>query len=577
MTTTVIDQLIVVLGLDPDDFSDGRKKVAEEYRKLKEEQLAAGKEVEKRAQAMSDFFAKLRGQVILLIGAIAGAHTIHDFFTGLISGTASLGYFSRTVGESTTEISAWAQAAEQMGGSGDDMKSSIASLSGELQQFLLTGESNVIPFFRSLGINIEDANGHLKTSTQLWLEVAQRVQGMDPQRATALMRGLGASDSMINFLLQGPGAVRAQLEAQRRLAPTADDIKQAQELQRSWREIQQMFTKLVREELPRLMPYIREFVHWLKEGIDYLMKHPDAANAFFDALGILLLATTAKVLGLTAAVRGFFSLLGFGGGAAAAGGAGAFGSLLGPLGAMAGTFWWLDNYGVNAKWNDTVRNTPAGQWDRSASPSGYRPPGFDRGIEYGVRSRLPSGLRQMMEDTDRRLGLPKGSTAAQLWVESRLNPSARSGAGAMGLAQIMPATLAAMNKRFGRQMNPYDPVDAILMNREIMRENLAHFGNYNDALMAYNGGWDRSHWANAETMLYPGKVLSARGGIGMPRMGAGVSSSSHTTSVRSSSSQVSVGEINVYPKDSSVGEITSGIRNSLSQRLSAAQSNLGLQ
>lgn len=113
---------------------------------------------------------------------------------------------------------------------------------------------------------------------------------------------------------------------------------------------------------------------------------------------------------------------------------------------------------------------------------------------------------------DQALGLPPGFTKAQFTVESGLNPDAVSSKGARGWAQIMPTTQASLEQRLGRKLDPANIDDAISMHRAVMQENLGKFGNLPDALMAYNGGWDRSKWNNRETSAYPYKVLGQVGG-----------------------------------------------------------------
>ena len=118
-------------------------------------------------------------------------------------------------------------------------------------------------------------------------------------------------------------------------------------------------------------------------------------------------------------------------------------------------------------------------------------------------------MKQLAE-TDRLVGLPPGTSAAQIMQESGFNTNATSPKGAMGLAQVMPSTLRSLEKRFGRKLNPYDKNDAILIHRELMRENMAHFGNADDALRAYNGGWDKSTWGNDETRNYVPSIKGRR-------------------------------------------------------------------
>jgi GNAT superfamily N-acetyltransferase len=120
--------------------------------------------------------------------------------------------------------------------------------------------------------------------------------------------------------------------------------------------------------------------------------------------------------------------------------------------------------------------------------------------------------QQQLDDTynqDEALGIPRGTTANQIGVESGWNPNAKSGAGAMGFVQVIPKTLAALEKRLGRDLNPSDWNDALAIHKTVMTENLGHFGNLPDALRGYNSGWDKSKWDNPETNAYVPAITGA--------------------------------------------------------------------
>lgn len=138
-------------------------------------------------------------------------------------------------------------------------------------------------------------------------------------------------------------------------------------------------------------------------------------------------------------------------------------------------------------------NTPAAPGATpGAAPARPQPEATLR-MDDETRGRVMAGLAQ----TDRELGMPPGTSAAQIEQESGWRTNAQSRAGAMGLAQVMPRTLEGVNRQLGRQLDPWNPEDAVTIHREVMRQTLREMGNLGDALRAYNAGPRRVREAQA--------------------------------------------------------------------------------
>lgn len=117
-------------------------------------------------------------------------------------------------------------------------------------------------------------------------------------------------------------------------------------------------------------------------------------------------------------------------------------------------------------------------------------------------------LANRLAQEDAALGHPRGTAAAQLWQESRFKGGAVSNQGALGLAQMMPDNVARFSKQAGRQLDPANVEDALLMRRMLMKENQANPNVGHDLdreLMAYFGGASGKAWG-PKTRQYPEDV-----------------------------------------------------------------------
>lgn len=139
-------------------------------------------------------------------------------------------------------------------------------------------------------------------------------------------------------------------------------------------------------------------------------------------------------------------------------------------------------------------------------------------------------LRDQLLGVDKKLGLPAGTSAAMWQRESGYKTGLVSDQGAMGLAQIMPEQLGEMRRRFGKDMDPNDPKDAVSMFSEMMTENVSKFGA-GDAVKAYHGGWNTANWGG-KTSAYDQGVKSNAAQFSQPLMNPGRGSAASYHDIR---------------------------------------------
>ncbi|CAN5275415.1 hypothetical protein BH20ACT9_BH20ACT9_16010 [soil metagenome] len=130
------------------------------------------------------------------------------------------------------------------------------------------------------------------------------------------------------------------------------------------------------------------------------------------------------------------------------------------------------------------------------------PPAWTGSLPEDGRAWAPA-----IEAAARRYGVDGRLLAALVWAESAFQPAARSSAGAIGLAQLMPQTAAGLG------VDPAVPGQNLQGGARYLSEQLRRFGSTELALAAYNAGPTAVQEAGgvpniAETQAYVVRVLT---------------------------------------------------------------------
>lgn len=124
----------------------------------------------------------------------------------------------------------------------------------------------------------------------------------------------------------------------------------------------------------------------------------------------------------------------------------------------------------------------------------------------------PRGLRSAIASAAAANGLPPALLAALLQAESGYDPRAVSDAGALGIAQLMPATARSLGVR-----DPFDATEAIPAAARLLGGHVRTFGSIPVALAAYNAGEGAVRRYGGippypETQAYVARILALAGG-----------------------------------------------------------------
>lgn len=178
---------------------------------------------------------------------------------------------------------------------------------------------------------------------------------------------------------------------------------------------------------------------------------------------------------------------------------------------------WHFGYGLNAGSGSVGYGGGRGSaGERGSAGDGTRGDGT---TAAALPAFVPARFAPAIARAAQRWSVASALLAAQLYVESRFNPFARSPAGAQGIAQFMPGTAAA----YGLD-DPFDAARAIDAQAHLMRDLLRSFASVPLALAAYNAGPARVRACGCippipETRAYVADVLGLLSGAGDPMAG----------------------------------------------------------
>lgn len=325
---TIIDSLIVTLGLDPSGFTKGGKQADAALVKTKQQAVKSGKEIEQAAKGAAEFLGRVRNQALALFAAFEAGRGVKAFVADVTAGDVALGRMARSIGISTQTLSTWQGAAKLAGGSAEGIAGTFQTLADNITQFKTTGESSIIPYLRALSAAGGTVIDLRKPLNDTFLDIADDLQKLartDPQQANWIARQIGADPATAALLVQGRANLEALLATAKKFAATDADRDAASKRLEAWRELDGTLTSVGRTILTDLTPAIdgvvKDMTDWVKQNREWIqtgivgaikefikwLRDPETKKGFNDILTGIKSAIDA-VGGLTNAIEILFAL-----------------------------------------------------------------------------------------------------------------------------------------------------------------------------------------------------------------------------------------------------------------------------
>ncbi|HDE1472470.1 TPA: lytic transglycosylase domain-containing protein [Klebsiella quasipneumoniae] len=547
MAATVIDALLITLGLDTSDFRKGQKDVSDDLKKQREDAKKTAKEMAEQGKKAASFFSSIKTELLALTGVTVTAGGLMSFVKSTTSGLMDLSIQSKALGMSAKELDGWAKSAEAAGSSAEKISAALQGFQDAKQLAKVgvydTPVQEAAIRLNSLthdSFNIRDDSA--QTTFRKILDSARKVTDPDIRRQILQLVGI---DDAINQRNQ-EGQFLPDVDRLTKNSGISDEsITGAKEFNSAWAELNQNLDTTKNQFYTFLIPYVREFNGVLRDLSDWMKSHPKEMKAGIDAFFGAIKDVAAAANDAADAVGGWKNVIvallalkvasWFRGIAFALSGPG------GLIFAITALYPIIDGLlskivsKENKEWmqNHGIFWTSNGEFFLNKKDAEERQRQIDSGaVPNGSQRTVPNAYQQAMMDTQMDLstamkldvgqyqpniplnakaaklgikgksflqamagefgalegkyGLPAGLLSSVAATESGGDPFAESKAGAKGLFQFMPGTAKDMGLK-GRDV--YDPHKSAEAAAKYLRWLMdATGGDLEKTLASYNWG-----------------------------------------------------------------------------------------
>ena len=282
MAATVIDALLITLGLDTSDFRKGQKDVSDDLKKQREDAKKTAKEMAEQGKKAASFFSRIKTELLALTGVTVTAGGLMSFVKSTTSGLMELSVQAKALGMTAKELDGVGKAAEAAGSSVEKINAALQGFQSAKEQaksgVYNTPVTEAAIRLNSLthdSFNVRDDS--VQTTFRKILESARKVT--DPDIRRQILQSVGIDDAVNQRNQEGqflPDVDRLTKSS----GITDASTKGAKEFTAAWAELGQNLDTIKNQIYEGLIPTIRDLNGLLKEWSSGNVK----SSSFFKEL-----------------------------------------------------------------------------------------------------------------------------------------------------------------------------------------------------------------------------------------------------------------------------------------------------
>lgn len=283
---TIIDALVVTLGLDSSGFKKGQGEIKGGLDDTRKQAEKTAKDMEAAGKRAASFFGSIRTELLALVGVTLSVQGIKSFVAGMTDNLQQLAVNSRSLDMSAKSLDGWQRAAESAGSSAEKITGNLQSFQNLITTFRGGGNVQGNPLLMALNgfsgatgarfdLGTQSSEDIMRTIAANWSKLNK-----DSQRKFGIDIGLDNATQL--GLTDGSLIKNADLLTRKSLV-TDDDTRKAQLFNQRLVEMKQAFSNASIVLYTSLIPYVEKLIPLIERLGNWIATHgPEISKAFQD-------------------------------------------------------------------------------------------------------------------------------------------------------------------------------------------------------------------------------------------------------------------------------------------------------
>ena len=297
----IVDAIMVTLGLDTSKYTAQAENAIKTDARL--EKSLDG--VEKKGGAVSKNFEGLANAVkgaAKVFASLAAATGIIRFLQNVAEETRQANEemlkLQASLGLTAEKINGMRGAGAALGGTAEGMTNSMKGLNKGMNDFVVKGDTSLLPFMNALGVSMVDGQGKLRDVDKVMLDLSDSFSKMNSEQAYALGQDMGFDEGTIAALMQGRDAMKEMSDYHAKMYTSSkEELAASRELSKNQAQLSAHWASMKLMIGNAIIPLLVKLTNFAKAFFEFLQDHQKTVKNVFEAMAFVLGAVLIPLFG----------------------------------------------------------------------------------------------------------------------------------------------------------------------------------------------------------------------------------------------------------------------------------------